>query len=106
MNGRQILYVALLAPFLALTSYVLATQGMVGFYEDALRTPATVLMGLDLTISLGLVLAWMWTDARATGTPFAPYLIVTLAIGVAGPLLYLIHREAGRRRAAVSRATG
>lgn len=97
MNVRQLLYVAILAPFLALTAFVLATQGLVGFYEDALRTPATLLMGVDLTIALGLVLAWMWMDARETGTPFAPYLVVTLGIGVAGPLLYLIHREARRR---------
>jgi len=94
MTIRQIVYAALLAPFLTLTAYVLATAGLAGFYREALSSPATVLMGLDLTIALGAILVWMWGDARSTGTPFLPYLAVTLLVGVAGPLLYGIHREA------------
>jgi hypothetical protein len=101
----QWIYFALLLPFLALTTHVIATVGFAGFYAEALRSPATVLMGMDLAISLGLVLAWMWNDARETRTPFLPYLLVTLAIGVAGPLLYLIHRDAVRARAP-ARAAG
>jgi len=94
MTVRQIVYAALLAPFLTLTAYVLATVGFEGFYREALSSPATALMGLDLAIALGAILAWMWGDARSTGTPFLPYLGVTLLVGVAGPLLYGIHREA------------
>jgi len=109
MTARQIAYAALLAPFLALTAYVLATAGLGGFYREALSSPATALMGLDLVIALGLILVWMRSDARATGTPFLPYLGVTLLVGVAGPLLYGIHREArraglGRREARESAA--
>lgn len=108
MRSRRLLYAALLAPFLALTSYVVATVGFGGFYREAFRAPATILMGLDLLIGLGLILSWMARDAKETGTPFWPYLLVTLAIGVAGPLGYLIHRdtrlaredERGRFRAA------
>jgi hypothetical protein len=45
-----------------------------------------------------LVLLWMRTDARETGTPFAPHLLVTpLAIGMAGPLAYPVHRALRRR---------
>lgn len=98
MNARIAIYSSLLVPFLALTAYVLATDGLLGFYREALSSPATVLMGLDLAIALGLALAWMHGDARETETPFLPYLVVTLAIGVAGPLLYLLHREAARAR--------
>lgn len=102
MNTRLWIPLALLVPFLSLTVYVLETAGFAGFYREALSSPSTVLMGTDLTIALGLVLVWMWRDARETAVPFAPYLVVTLAIGVAGPLAYLVHREVGRRRHATA----
>ena len=94
MTTRQIVYIAVLVPFLSLTAYVLATAGMLGFYAEMLRNPSTLLAGMDLVISLSLVLFWMSRDAQRSGTPFTPYAAITLAIGVAGPLLYLIHREA------------
>ena len=37
MSTRQLACVALLVPFLALTAYVLATVGLVGFYAEMLR---------------------------------------------------------------------
>lgn len=97
MTTRQITCAALLLPFLALTAFVLATDGLIGFYRVALSGPSTLLMMTDLLLALGLVLVWMHADSRESGTPFAPYLLITLAIGVAGPLGYLIHREARRR---------
>jgi hypothetical protein len=106
MTQRQILYAALLLPFLALTTYVLESAGFAGFYRAVFASPSTVLAGVDLTLSLGLILAWMASDARTTRTPWLPYAAVTLALGVAGPLLYLIHREARvrSRTPAVQRA--
>ncbi len=106
MNTRQIVFAALLVPFLSLTAYVLATAGLVGFYQEMLRSASTELAGLDLSISLGLILFWMARDARDTGTPLVPYVGVTLLIGVAGPLLYLIHREARVARRVPSVARG
>jgi len=105
MSTRQLACVALLVPFLALTAYVLATVGLVGFYAEMLRSASTVLASTDLTLSLGLIAFWMYGDARETGTPFLPYLVVTAVIGVAGPLLYLVHREAlTTKRATVPRS--
>jgi hypothetical protein len=94
MSTRQLVCIAVLVPFLGLTAYVLATAGLLGFYAELLRSPSTVLASTDLTLSLGLVAFWMYGDARDTGTPFLPYLVITVVIGVAGPLLYLVHREA------------
>lgn len=104
MSTRQFVYAAVLLPFLALTAYVLATVGLVGFHREMLGSASTVLAGTDLTISLSLILFWMFGDSRATRTPFAPYCLITLAIGVAGPLLYLIHREARAARPVQRRA--
>ena len=98
MSSRQLVCLTFLLPFLALTAFVLATAGLVGFYAEMLRSASTVLASVDLTLSLGLVLLWMRADARETGTPFAPYVAITLAIGVAGPLMYLVHREARAAR--------
>jgi hypothetical protein len=99
MNARLLALLAILLPYLALASYVLATAGLAGFYAEMTRSASTGLAGVDLAISLTLVLLWMHADSRTTRAPFAPYLAVTLAIGVAGPLLYLIHRELRRARA-------
>ena len=59
---------------------------------------------MDLTISLALIVLWMWSDAAERGLPFWPYAVVTLALGSLGPLAYLIHRElrAGSPRRAVA----
>jgi hypothetical protein len=100
MTARQVLCLAVLLPFLAYTAWVLATEGYLGFWAQALGSPVAVQLTLDLVIALSLVLLWMWEDARATRMPFAPYLVVTLLIGSIGPLAYLIHREARMRRRA------
>jgi hypothetical protein len=41
-------------------------------------------------IALTMVLVWMWRDARARGVSPLPYVLITLALGSVGPLLYLI----------------
>ena len=79
--------------FAALNVYVLTTLGYVGFWETILASPAGILAVVDLTIAVGLTLAWMWTDSRARQLPFAPYAVLALALGSLGPLGYLIHRE-------------
>lgn len=46
----------------------------------------------DLVISLGLVLTWMWQDAKASGRNIWPWLLLTLTMGSFGPLIYLVTR--------------
>lgn len=103
MNRRPWIPLALLVPFLALTAYVLETHGYGGFLDAAFANAATVLLSVDLVLSLGLILTWMGLDARETGTPYLPYLAVTLVFGVAGPLAYLVHRGLAARRTAAAR---
>jgi hypothetical protein len=106
MSTRSLVYTALLVPFLVLTAYVLGTAGLAGFYAAMLASASTVLASVDLSLSLGLILFWMHADSRSSGTPFAPYLVITLALGVAGPLMFLIHRELRAPRARVAAARG
>jgi hypothetical protein len=69
-----------------------------------LRSASSVLAMVDLTIALSLILAWMVADSRPTRTPIEPSVLVTFAIGVAGPLMDLLHPEARSRIVVAERA--
>jgi hypothetical protein len=47
---------------------------------------------VDLVIALTLVMVWMGDDAEQRKVSALPYLVITLALGSVGPLLYLIRR--------------
>jgi hypothetical protein len=51
----------------------------------------------DLVIALTLAMVWMWRDAKATGRNPWPWILVTLAAGSFGPLLYLLTRQTAAR---------
>ncbi|MDJ0850704.1 MAG: DUF2834 domain-containing protein [Myxococcota bacterium] len=97
MSGKQILLWSVFALFLGLTVLTVAEVGYLGFFELAAANWATRLLFVDLAITLSLVAAWMYLDARERGKPFVPYALVTLFFGAAGPLLYLIRRGDGER---------
>jgi hypothetical protein len=67
---------------------------LVGCFAEKARSAGALLAMLDSTISLSRILASTYGDSCATRTPLAPCVVVTLATGVAGPLMYLLHREA------------
>ena len=96
MTAAKILLSSVLTLFLALTGLVIYQHGYVGFFELANANSATRLLGVDLVIALGLFLVWMRVDSRERGMAFLPYLLITLTLGSAGPLLYLIRRESRR----------
>jgi hypothetical protein len=102
MNIRLFLLLDVLVTFLAYTLYVIGTVGYVDFFRQALASPVGVQLVIDLVLSLALALTWMRSDAKSSGVPFAPYLVVTLVLGSAGPLGYLLHREL-RDRASAAR---
>ena len=90
MNGKQIALGIVLFDFLALTGYALWSHGLVGFFEAELANAATISAVADLMISLSLIAVWIWQDAKKRGISAVPYLAITLVLGSAGPLLYLI----------------
>ncbi len=93
MSGKMIGLAVALAGFLTLCGVAIAQHGYTGFFELATANWATRTLFADLVVALALVVAWMVRDARERGIRLAPYLIVTLLLGSAGPLLYLIRRE-------------
>ena len=82
----------LLAAFLALSAYAVSLHGYVGVFEAVTANAATTTAFADLVIALSLIVVWMWQDARTRGVSVLPYVLITLVLGSAGPLLYLIRR--------------
>ena len=104
MNRRQLALSAALIVLLATDAYSVYLYGYIGFFRMVLENFAGVTAFVDLAIALVLILVWMGDDARQRNVSAIPYLVLTIALGSIGPLLYLIRRFADRadRAAAVA----
>ena len=86
---RMVLIIILLG-FSALTGVALWHHGYWGIVKTGLQSVGAVQILVDLVIALALFLVWMWRDAAAKGRNPWPWLVLTLASGSFGPLLYLV----------------
>jgi hypothetical protein len=93
MNGKQLGLLLVLADFAAFEAYAVWKYGVVGLFQLVLANAATGVAFADLCIALGLIIFWMWGDARERGASVVPYVLMTLGLGSVGPLAYLIRRE-------------
>lgn len=91
---RTLLALTLVA-FGALTAAALWHHGLVGIFTPLFQSLAGAQVLVDLVIALTLFLVWMWRDAARTGRNPWPWLLLTLATGSFGPLLYLLTRRNG-----------
>ena len=96
MNLKQIALGIVLAGFSILTAYALIGYGYVGFFREVISSLASVTLLVDLTIALTIILVYLGHDASERGVSAVPYLLITLAFGSVGPLLYLIRRLGSR----------
>lgn len=92
MNRKQLALSAALIVLLACDAYSIYLYGYIGFFRVILANFGGFTAFLDLAIALVLILVWMGDDARARNISTMPYVILTLALGSVGPLLYLIRR--------------
>jgi uncharacterized protein DUF2834 len=93
---------AIFLVFAAYTLYATTQVGLAGIYFGGFANAGTLQVLLDLVIVCTLMSCWMVIDARATGRNPWPYVLITIAAGSFGPLLYLL--LAGQRApAAVAR---
>jgi hypothetical protein len=106
MNAKQIGITVALVDFLALNAYVVYHYGYIGFFEMMMANAATVAVFVDLVIALTLITVWMWRDAKQRGVSPIPYTLLTLALGSAGPLAYLIRRAGGEESEAIEIGRG
>jgi Terpene cyclase DEP1 len=90
--GKLILIVVLVA-FSIQGVYVLSQVGYWNIWIHNLNHVAGQQVFADLLISLTLVMAWMWHDARNIGRNVWPWIVLTLVAGSFGPLIYLLTRK-------------
>jgi hypothetical protein len=96
MSKKQWALGFVLFDFVALNLYVISQYGVGEMIELVTANAVTVLAMVDLTIALGLIVAWMWNDARDRGISVLPYVAVTLLLGSIGPLIYLLRTSTDR----------
>ncbi len=92
---RTLVAPALIA-FTAFSLWVFGQTGLLGFFAELLNSKAAWQVLGDLALSLALVMAWVWHDARRYGRRFWPWLIAALLVGSIAPLAYLLRRPAGQ----------
>jgi len=99
MNWKRLLAALVLADFTALSAYAVFEHGYVGFFDLLFANTATITVFVDLCIALTMVMVWMWNDAKRRGVTPLPFVLLTLALGSVGPLLYLVTTLKGEAEA-------
>jgi hypothetical protein len=102
MNRKQLALAAALIVLLACNAYAVYLYGLLGFFRTVLANFAGFATFVDLVIALVLIMAWMGDDARERNISAIPYVILTIALGSIGPLLYLIRRFGDRTERSAS----
>ena len=93
MSNRLIVLLLVVAAFGALTVVALMDVGYAGIIEPHFRSWGGAQVFFDLVIVATLACIWMINDARERGVSAWPFILITLAAGSFGPLLYLVVRE-------------
>ena len=96
MNRKQLALSAVLIAFLAQEAYAIYLYGYHGLFRMMLANFASFTAMVDLIIALILIVVWMGEDAEERKVFALPFLLLTLALGSVGPLLYLIRRFGDR----------
>jgi len=99
----MLLFLAI-AAFGALSFVALMDVGYLGIIAPHFQSWGAAQVLADLIIACALACIWMVNDARARGLTAWPFILVTLAAGSFGPLLYLVVRELRASKARVAAA--
>lgn len=100
MINQRVFAILILIPFAPLSFYALVQEGYVGLFAYQLGSPAGWQVLADLVIALLLVLSWLIADAKRAGRNPWPWVLITLATGSFGPLLYLLSSKQRTSRVA------
>lgn len=92
--NTKVIAIILLVPFSLLTLYAVMQVGYIGIFTYNILSPAGWQVFTDLVIALLLILLWLVPDARSKGRNPWPWVVITLAAGSFGPLLYLATSKA------------
>jgi predicted tellurium resistance membrane protein TerC len=87
----KIIWIVLLAGFAAINIYAFMAGDLAGLVNYLTTLGPWATLGIvDLLIALFIGMAWMWRDAQGRGISPMPYLLLTLATGSIGLLVYLV----------------
>ena len=92
MNRKQLALSAVVIAFVSQEAYAIYLYGYLGFFRMVFANFAGYAAFVDLLIALVLIMVWIGDDARRRGVSGLPYIVLTIALGSIGPLLYLIRR--------------
>ena len=87
---RRIVLIVTLIAFLVLTTLAVLQHGYAGIFMQQFQSYGGAQVLVDLVIALTLFLIWMWNDAKAAGRNPLPWVLLTLALGSIGALIYLL----------------
>ena len=93
MSVRLIALLAVILAFSVLSAEALMETGYLGIFEMHMQSFAGMQVLTDLVIVCLLACIWMVADARTSGVPAWPFVVMTLFLGSFGPLFYLVARE-------------
>jgi hypothetical protein len=98
--------VIVLPAFRALSAVALVQVGYLGLLAPHFASAGGLQVLVDLVIALALVMIRMVADARRTGRNPWPRVVITLAAGSFGPLLYLLTGALRERRTGTAEQCG
>jgi hypothetical protein len=105
MSSRSIALLLVIGAFTVVTTIALMDVGYVGVLDPFFRSWGGAQVLVDFVILAVLACLWMTNDARDRGMPAWPFVLITVAAGSFGPLLYLLMRELRSQQSAQVGAT-
>lgn len=87
---NKIILIVVIAAFAVLSGKALFDHGYIGIFEYHFPSTAGWQVIADLVIVCALAMLWMVKDAKAKGRNPWPFVVITIAAGAFGPLLYLL----------------
>jgi hypothetical protein len=94
---KRIVLTVTLVAFLTLTAFAVWQHGYMGIFTQQFQSFGGAQVLVDLVIALTLFLVWMWNDAKTGGRNPLPWLLLTLATGSIGALIYLLLYKSARK---------
>ena len=93
MSSRLILLILVLVAFGILSTLALLDVGYFGIIAPHFQSYGGGQVFADLCILAVMACIWMISDARTSGLPAWPFIVMTVFLGSFGPLFYLLARE-------------
>ena len=93
LNFEKIAIIGVLIPFSIISFLAVKNVGIIGIFQGIFHDFGSLQIYCDLSIACGLILIWMYKDAKLKKRHFLGWMLLSLTIGSFGPLLYLLFEK-------------